>query len=80
MMELAVAAWIGMALAPLGTGARMMSRSSGTETSRHTLEIYHGNWWATWHHPQDVWIHTAACAAAVLATLAGTAAVILGNL
>lgn len=28
--------------------------------------------------PGDVWIHTAACAAAVLAALAGTAVVILG--
>ena len=72
------AAWLAIIAAPVATSVWMMSRSSSTKTSRHTREVYHGNWWPTWHRPGDLWVYAASCAVAVLATILGTAAVLTG--
>ena len=37
-----------------------------SETKTHTVEVYHGNWWATWHTPGKVRLMTGSAIATML--------------
>ena len=46
-------AWTHIGLIILGTVimAVLTARGKPQMTETHTDEIYHGNWWSTWHRP-----------------------------
>ena len=66
-------------LAYLGMSALFMVRGSSRRTDLHTEEVYHGNWWSTWHRPRDIWVQTAAGGIAMAATVGATVLVLLGT-
>ena len=61
------------------TVAIQIKTASPVKTSNHTVEHYHGNWWATWHSPSAsraiMVTAVTAFAALALATLAGVVVV-----
>ena len=46
-------AWGHIAVIALGMAAMLVLTARGKPqmTETHTDEIYHGNWWSTWHRP-----------------------------
>ena len=60
---------IAVMLTSLGFMLYLIGRSTNNPNATHTEEIYHGNWWATYHTPRDTMYYnmaTAALAATIL--------------
>ena len=44
-----VFSFIGLAFVFMGIHLAIIANGKDCETSTHVVEVYHGNWWATWH-------------------------------
>ena len=60
-----VSDWILVALSisamlSLAVQSIILSRGQPRASTTHTVEEYHGNWWATWHTPAQYRAYTAA--------------------
>ena len=53
----AVIALAALCASTLTAQVMILSKGKPKRTPTHTVEVYHGNWWATWHTPrQDRWL------------------------
>ena len=71
MLWLAVSCVVGAVLCLVGFIA-VVESGRGVADDTHTVEIYHGNWWTTWHTPGQIRFQTGCIIGSVL-FLAGTA-------
>ena len=45
---------IGLMIIAVGSMCYLIGRSTNRPDAIHTEEVYHGNWWATYHTPRDM--------------------------